>query len=530
MSEVLDAPNKSRAEAAMLKMEPGQQPDRQQEIIEFLSRPETYGLAGSAPAGVEIIKTHISLVFLAGERAYKLKRAVVFPYLDFRTRAGRKAACEEELRLNRRTAPDLYLKLEPVCRRADGSLSLGGEGEPVDWLVVMRRFDQDMLFDHLAERQELSIPLVEDLACEIYQLHQAAQIYVDRGGASQTKKIITNNEACLKTYGGKNLPLKEILELSRRSNARLQQVAPLLDGRRDEGYVRQCHGDLHLRNIVLIDGRPVLFDGIEFAPDFSIIDTMYDLSFLLMDLLHKELYGEANAVFNRYMDLSSDLTGLACLPLFLSMRAAVRAHVAAAVRGTDDAAAYLDQALAYLEPGTPRLTAIGGLSGTGKSTVAARLAPRLGAAPGALVLRSDAIRKRLAGTNLFEKLDSAQYSEEMTEQVYAAMIDGARVALEGGHTVILDAVYAKAQQREAVSRLARETGVEFQGYWLETPLDVREGRVLERKKNISDASVEIARRQDDYELGRMEWTLVDASKKLETLEQTLIYKIKGDER
>jgi hypothetical protein len=327
--------------------------------------------------------------------------------------------------------------------------------------------------------------------------------------------------------------------LTELSHRHLGHLAPILDARRADGFVRECHGDLHLRNIVLIDGHPVLFDGIEFSQDFSIIDILYDFAFLLMDLCHKGLDAAASAVFNRYMDFTGDIGGLSCLPLFLSLRAAVRAHVAAATAdggdaGTgNDARAYLAEAIRYLKPPPPRLVAIGGLSGTGKSALAARIASNLGAPPGALVLRSDVLRKRLAGADLFDRLAPADYSKHMTERVYARLIADARIALKGGYWVILDAVYARPEQRLEVRRLAEEIAGEvkdfggFSGFWLELPLAEREQRISRRTGNVSDATVDVARQQEAYVAGEMDWNRVDASQDIEILENRITSPLSG---
>jgi aminoglycoside phosphotransferase family enzyme/predicted kinase len=512
--------------------------DGQAGTMAFLSRADSY--PGADAGDVAVIETHISVIFLAGSHAYKLKRAVQFPYLNFTSLGARKDACDRELRLNRRTAPDLYLGLMAVVMGADGTRGLYPEdvlpdgGDIIDWLVCMRRFDQDMLFDKLAERGGLSIALMETLAREIHALHGTAKIYTERAGAAVAETIIANNQECLDCFGQKALQagdLKLLAELSRRH---LDRVGGLLDVRAAAGFVRQCHGDLHLRNIVLIDDAPVLFDGIEFSDAFSIIDTLYDFAYLVMDLCHKGLIDEASAVFNRTVDLTVDVAGLAAMPLFLSMRAAVRSHVAAASgQKNAEAAAYLAEAIGYLAPRPVNLVAIGGLSGTGKSTLAARIAPKIGAMPGALVLRSDVIRKRLAGADLFAQLAPEHYSEAMTERVYGRMIDDAHIALLGGQSVILDAVYAGADQRRDVARLADEMAgaitdfAGLTGFWLHSPLNEREQRIALRTGNVSDATVAIARQQEAYDQGSMDWTLINATRDIEIMEKSLISMLAG---
>ena len=366
-------------------------------VIEFLAAPHTHG---GQP--VERIDTHTAIVFLAGARAYKLKRAVRFDYVDFSTSRQRQACCEAELRLNRRTAPTLYRAVVPVTREPDGSLALAGRGAPVDWVVEMQRFPQGALFDRRAAAGQLDLSLMAPLAEAIAALHKAAAPRVDHGGAAGMGWVIDGNATGFREFGATCLDPAAWQRLTAAARGELDRVTGLLDSRRQSGYVRECHGDLHLRNIVLLAGRPTLFDGVEFNDEISCIDTYYDLAFLLMDLWRRGLPRHANAVWNRYFGAAADMGGVALLPLFLSCRAAVRAKTSAtsahlqtdagARRDAEQLARdYLAMAEAMLHPPGPCLVAIGGLSGSGKSTVAAGLAPYLGGIPGAVVLRSDEI-------------------------------------------------------------------------------------------------------------------------------------------
>lgn len=360
----------------------------QREVIAFLSTPLSY----EGVERVERLETHISIVFLAGRYAYKLKRAVRYPYLDFSTVKQRQRYCNAELTLNRRTAPQLYLEVRSVNRTADGHLAWGGSGEIVDWVVVMKRFEQDQRLDAIAQAGCLNMPLIYGLAAQIVEFHSRAAARTGYGGTEGLIGVIRENDTCLRNVA---LPAPQVKELRQRSEDWLHRVAGLLDLRRASGKVRQCHGDLHLRNICVLDGKPTLFDCIEFCEAFAAIDVLYDLAFLLMDLEHQAHGASANALFNRYLDLSGEDQGIAAMPLFLSLRAAIRAHVAASSGSIGEAQSYLDDACRALQPSIARLIAIGGLSGTGKSTIAAALAPDLGARPGARVLRSDVIRKRV---------------------------------------------------------------------------------------------------------------------------------------
>src|ERR1700756_1274716 len=300
--------------------------DDQQDIIAFLSEPSSYGTDVDR---VEIIETHASLLFLAGGRAYKLKRAVRYPYLDFSTAERRKRACEAELTLNRRTAPAIYLEIRGIGRMPTGDLAFSSSDAAIDWLVVMRRFDQALLFDVLARSGGLTAQLMDALADHIASFHAKAEQHFDRGGAAEMAELAEIQYRCLAAIQQAGFEREQVEEIRGKWRERVDTVAPLLDRRRAIGKVRHCHGDLHLRNICLFDKTPTLFDCLEFDEALARIDVLYDLAFLLMDLEHRGLGHFANRVFNRYLDRSGEDDGLAAMPLFLSLRAAIRAHVTA---------------------------------------------------------------------------------------------------------------------------------------------------------------------------------------------------------
>jgi predicted kinase len=308
--------------------------------------------------------------------------------------------------------------------------------------------------------------------------------------------------------------------------AALHGAAGVLDERAAAGFVRRCHGDLHLNNIVLWRGRPVLFDAIEFDDSLATIDTLYDLAFLLMDLDQRGQRSAANAVLNRYLWRSGaalDLQGLRALPLFLGLRSAIRAMVTAerAEQERDEAQArdrqaghrYLGAALGYLEPAAPRLIAVGGLSGTGKSTLARVLAPDIGPAPGAVHLRSDLERKSIFGVGETTPLGSDAYTKTTSEKVYTTLNEKLRHVLAAGHAGVVDAVFARPGERAGIEAVAAGLGVPFQGLWLEAPPDALVGRVAARRGDASDATPDVVRRQLVYRIGDLtpSWTRVDAS-------------------
>ncbi len=498
-------------------------PPRQSDIIAFLSAPFAY----PAPVDtVEVIATHASMIFLAGEHAYKLKRAVRYSYLDYSTVALREAACRAELALNRRTAPELYLEPAAVRRGADGGLSLEGAGEPVDWLVKMRRFPQAALFSHLAEHGQVTASLSMRTADRIAAFHAIAEQTPSQGGAAGIQAVIQINDENLRRTPPEGITAADIDRLRTASEAALARHADLLEHRRAKGDVRRCHGDLHLGNICLIEDRPTLFDCIEFSDLIACIDVLYDLAFLLMDMRHRGLSGEAAILFNRYLDLTAQEDGLPALPLFLSLRASVRAHVtataaAAQPAGTEReeklhaARAYFDHAEDMLRPRRPRLIAIGGLSGTGKSHVVATLAGDFGIAPGARVLRSDVLRKRLAGVAPETRLPRDAYTPEANARVYDALARAAIAAIAAGCSVIIDAVAARPEERAAFARIAADAGVAFTGLWLEASPEILLARIAARKDDASDADADVLRRQLAYDLGDLTWHRIDAGQSAE---------------
>jgi aminoglycoside phosphotransferase family enzyme/adenylate kinase family enzyme len=494
----------------------------QRAAVAFLGDPLSYG---GGIERVERIETHISLVFLAGEYAYKLKRAVRFPYLDFTTVERRRVACEAELALNRRTAPAIYREVRGLVRRPDGGISFGEREDAIDWVVVMRRFDQSLLFDALARAGRLDAPLIDRLADHIARFHEKAERRRDFGGAKALAAVAAENQQCLATAEGAGFDPGKIAAIGERTGALLARLAPLLDRRREEGKVRRCHGDLHLRNICLFEGEPTLFDCIEFSEALASIDVLYDLAFLLMDLEHRGLGDFANRLMNRWLDVfepgaGGEEAGLAAMPLYLSLRAVIRAHVTASILAHSEemrrvamaaeARQYLDLALRLLEPAPPRLVAIGGLSGSGKTTLAMALAPALGARPGARVLRSDVIRKTLAGLAPEERLPASAYTPQASRRVYQTLCDKAAIALAAGVSVILDAVSLRPEERAQFAEVARQAAVPFTGLWLQAPTETMAGRIRARRADASDATAAVLALQLKQDRGPLDWPQIEA--------------------
>ncbi|HEV3493715.1 MAG TPA: AAA family ATPase [Reyranella sp.] len=493
----------------------GRQPafvvEDQSEVIAFLE-------AHLSP--VKRIDTHGAVVFLAGARAYKLKRAVKFPYMDFSTVERRAAMCAAEIEINRRLAPEIYLGTAAVWRGRDGKPALGEVGEAaeaaIDWLVVMHRFNEEGLLDRMAERGALTSELMAALGARVARFHDGlAPIKSGFCTPDDYRHSVAADVRQMREAGDRlDPPTSEAL-----AEAMPKALEPHMDlvaRRVVAGAVRRCHGDLHLRNIVLIDGWPVPFDAIEFSERIANIDVLYDLSFTLMDLCERMLRPLANRLLNEWLWRIAELTGapheeaLALLPMFLSRRASIRAFVdaqAAAVSGADASRArdYQKIALSFLRPVPPRLVAIGGLSGSGKTTLALRMAPEIGRAPGAVVVRSDVERKRRAGVALEDRMPAGSYTSESSATVYAAFLTRAERVLRVGHSVVLDAVFAHPDERAAAEALADKVGVPFEGIWLDVPKEVAQARVAARKVDASDATPAVVERQFGYDLGEIRW-------------------------
>ncbi|ULB10497.1 AAA family ATPase [Cereibacter azotoformans] len=485
----------------------------QTEVVRFLSDPESHG---GAP--VEVVETHGALVFLAGGEAYKIKRAVRYDYMDLSTPELRHRMLLRELELNRATAPGIYRDVLPLTRES-GGLALGGGGEPVEWVLRMWRFPAEDELLAVAERGGLDDDLAGRLGRAVAGYHRAAPRR-EACGAQLIEDILAELS---RVFAGMEdaLGSERIVRFGRQAHALLHRLAPLLRARAAEGRVRRCHGDLHLRNLVLIDGEPVPFDALEFDETLGTCDILYDFAFLLMDLDHRGLTRAAGVALGAWLleAAGEEDAGLAALPLFLAVRAAIRAMVLIqtdearnmAGHSRDEARGLLDVACRLLEPPPPRLVAIGGVSGSGKTAVAAALAPRIGLPPGAVHLRSDLERKAAAGAPVAQRLPDAAYAEAARHAVYDRMLARARTILAAGWPVVLDATFLDPADRQAVAAVARDLGVPLQALWLEAAPDVLVARVSARRGDASDADASVVRDQLARKPEAGGWIAVDAT-------------------
>jgi hypothetical protein len=492
----------------------------QQRVFAFLMDPLTH-------PQVHRIDTHAPSVFLEGDRALKIKRAVRFPYLDYSTLEKRKAACGKELEINRQFAPQIYRRVVPITQNTQGSLSIGGDGTPVEFAIEMNRFDERQTIDHLAAAGLLDPDLVDAIADAIAASHAVVPPAPAEPWIKSIPAIIEGNTTAFRA--ATCLAADDIDDLEAASQFAFTRVAGLLEQRGKEAFVRRCHGDLHLANIVLVEHKPVLFDAIEFDPTIASTDILYDLAFPLMDFIRYDPQAAANALLNGYLRRTSveNLEALATLPLFMSLRAAIRANVllARVDRTARDEAEIMQSARAYFElarltirPPAPTLVAIGGLSGTGKSVLARDLAPGVTPLPGAVVLRTDVLRKQLFQVGETDRLPESAYQPKVTAQIYEILVQRAVRALSQGHSVVVDAVFAHESERVAIYDAARQLSVPFYGIFLVADLATRLKRMGRRESDASDATAKIAELQEKYDIGTLDWVTIDASG---TPEQTL---------
>jgi len=465
-------------------------PEEQAEVAALLR-----AMSGKAP-----IETHISAVFVGPAAAWKLKKAVKLGFLDFSAPAAREHFLRRELALNAPFAPGLYQAVVPVTRGVDGALSLDGQGQVVEHVLQMAPLPPAAFLETITRQEGLSPARLDELADVVAACHEA----LAPAQPSDVAAIIRGNAAAATRAG---LPGPRVGDWAEAALAWHERLAPDLAARAAAGRVRRCHGDLHLGNLCLWRGRVTLFDALEFDEALATIDTGYDLAFLLMDLEHRLGRAAANRVLNRYVARNGDAGLVAGLPLWLSLRAMIRAH-ATASRGADGLP-YLDRAEAMLRPPPPRLIAIGGLPGTGKSRLARALAPEIGAAPGALVLRSDEIRKRQAGAAPEQRLPPAGYTQAASARVFAELATAARTALAGGQAVIADAAFLRPEERTQIATAAG--ALPFTGLWLTAPLAVLRTRVAARMGDASDADVAVLEAAAARPVGPLDWAEIPAA-------------------
>ena len=463
-------------------------------LVDGLLRPEAYPHAAPSP---ELLETHISWVILAGEFVYKIKKPLALAFLDFSTLEKRRHYCAEELRLNRPWAPSIYLDVVQITQH-NGAPRIGGSGPPVEYALRMRRFGQELRLDRQLADNRLGIDDMKELGQVIAARHaSAAHVPAERRERylSVTARFMWDNFVALEESIDRELvePLREW------THTELDRHGPRIAARFDAGFVRDCHGDLHLANLVRLEGGISTFDCIEFDEDLRAIDVMCDTAFLVMDLVEHGRRDLAAHFLNRYLESGSEYEGVVLLDLFFVYRCLVRAKVAVIRAGerndpTDrdsdlaEAIRYCDMARRQADKGDPVLVVMTGLSGSGKTWVSGQLMAELPA----IRVRSDVERRRLFGLAETEPSGSGVatgiYSAGAGEKVYAHLADIASLLLTNHHSVILDAAFLRESERRMALGIAETSACAGVIVSVEAPESVMRDRILSRRREGADAS------------------------------------------
>ncbi|WGV26171.1 AAA family ATPase [Halotia branconii] len=468
-------------------------------LIKQMLQPRFYPHAVTEP--IQLVQTHISYVLLTGDYAYKLKKPANFGFLDFSTLEKRQHFCQEELSLNQRGAAELYLEVLPITQVGE-QYHLGGTGETVEYVLKMRQFPQESLFSQLFEQGKLNETHLEELGRVVAQYHAktATNDYIRSfGEVPQIRAAFDENyEQTEKYIGGPQTQVQfdETKAYTERFFAERQE---LFQSRMQNDHIRECHGDLHLRNIALWQDKILLFDCIEFNEPFRFVDVMFDIAYAVMDLEAQERKDLSNAYLNTYVEQTGDWEGLQVLPIYLNRQSYVRAKVtsfllddpgvATAVKeeATKTAAKYYKLAWEYTKPKQGQLILMSGLSGSGKSTTAKYLARQLGT----IHIRSDAVRKHLGGISLSERGGDDLYTAEMTQKTYARLLELGIILANQGFSVILDAKYDQQQLRQAVIDQAEKYDLPLKIIYCTAPTEVIKERLVNRTGDIADATVDL---------------------------------------
>lgn len=458
---------------------------------------------------LQLIETHISWVILTGHYVYKIKKPVNLGFLDFSTLEKRRFYCEEELRLNQRLAPEIYLAVVPITGTTEQP-QMAGRGEAIEYAVKMVQFPQQAQLDRVLASGELQAEQLDALARLITDFHQRIAIAGADSGYGDPEHVyqpVAENFSQIRERISKEKYRKLVDAIERWSTSAFESLQPVLQQRKSAGFIRECHGDMHLRNIAWVDDQPVIFDCIEFNPNLRWIDVISEVAFLVMDLQDRQQAQLAQRFLNSYLEYSGDYAGVRVLCFYLVYRAMVRAKVEA-IRAQQKGISkkeqteaetgfftYLELAQNYTAVDTPRLLITHGLSASGKSTLTQPLLEHLPA----LRIRSDVERKRLLGIKAEESCQADNkkgiYTPETTQTVYEKLIKLAAGIIDAGYSVIVDATFLKQDQRQPFQQLAREKQVPFIILDFMASADTLRQRITEREKEVSDADLSVLEQQ-----------------------------------
>ncbi len=454
---------------------------------------------------IKMLQTHCSIVFLTGDYAYKMKKIVDFGFLDYSTLEKRHHFLKAELEMNRAIAPDLYIEVLPIYQQ-DDNFNWHGEGEIIEYVLKMNQFPQENLLINVYESGNLTTQQMKELGKLVAQFHQNTptnEYITSFGTPEKIAESITQNYQQTLKYIGIAQNQTQYEQTRAFTDNFLIQHRDILEKRQINGKIRECHGDLHLKNICIWQDRIQLFDRIEFNEPFRFVDVMYDVAFAVMDLDSKGEKAFANVFLNTYLEETGDWEGLQVLPLYLSRQGYVRAKVtsfllddkaiseAEKAQAKATASAYYHLAWQYTQPKKGKIIMMSGLSGAGKTTVASKKATELNA----IHIRTDAVRKHLANIPLQTKGEETIYSQAMTAKTYQKLLDLAKILTPQGFTVILDGKFDRTLMRKPVLDFALNNNIDLEIIYCQAPLEVLRDRILQRDNDISDATPELLTQQ-----------------------------------
>lgn len=458
---------------------------------------------------IELIETHISWVFLTGEFAYKIKKPVDFGFLDFSTLEKRRDFCEQELNLNNRLAPAIYLSIVSITGTYDKP-TISGNGEVIEYAVKMRQFPQLSQLDRMLAAGKLDVGHMDAIAIMVADFHQTVQLAdesVDFGDEDLVNEPVEENFFQIKEHLKTNLYLDALDDLQQWSFNEWSRLKPIFEQRKSDGFVRECHGDMHLRNLIWFDGRAMAFDCIEFDPRLRWIDVISDVAFLVMDLQDRCRPDLASRFLNSYLEATGDYAGLSVLPFYLSYRAMVRAKVDALrleqsgitkeerAQTLSQFESYIELARSYSQESQIKLIIMRGVSASGKTTLSQQLLDNLGV----IRLRSDVERKRSFGITLpktaSNDIDAGLYSAEASQKTYSKLAELASEVISAGYSVVVDAAFLRLEQYDLFLSLANRLCVAFIVLEVSAPEDVLRQRIMTRKQGASDADIEVLDQQ-----------------------------------
>ena len=479
--------------------------------ITNMLKPEVYD---HPVTNIQLIETHISWVILTGDFAYKIKKPVNFGFLDFSTIEKRHHCCEQELDLNRRLAPAIYLGVVAITGTADKPC-LSGSGPVFEYAVKMTQFPQSAQLDNKLAAGELKLEHMDAVAHMVADFHRSTNVAdetMDYGNMETLYQPVEENFRQINEHLDTEHYTDKLTALSQWSKSELAKQQAVFTQRKADGFIRQCHGDMHLRNLLWLDNKPMAFDCIEFNPKLSWIDVISEIAFLIMDLQHRQQHQLASRFLNSYLEVTGDYAGLSVLPYYLCYRALVRAKVNVLrleqknitenerEQTLTEFESYLELATSYVAQSTPKLIITRGLSASGKSTVSQQLLDTLGA----IRIRSDVERKRLFGIDSTSQvsndktpgeIDSGIYSAQASLQTYNKLAELAADIICAGYSVIVDAAFLKHEQREPFQQLAKRLAVSYIIMEVTAPAEVLRQRIKKRKNDVSDADLTVLEHQ-----------------------------------